>query len=343
MESKSLVRARTPLRISYAGGGTDVDPYKEKYGGIVLNSAINKYCHGTLRKRNDRAVGIKAIDLGIEVKYDSDASILFDGNLDLIKACIRHVQNLSSVRIGGFDIETFCDAPPGSGLGTSSAMVVTILGLIFRAYGIHKTAYEMAQMAWVIERRDMEMSGGFQDQFTACFGGTLNYMEFRKGFDVVVNQLKIDRNILNEFQERLSIFFTGGVHKSHDIINDQIKDEESKVHHLTEMKQMAGYMKDCLIKGNMDEMGTLLSHEWEIKKRLSSMISNKLIDDMEQAALGAGADGLKITGAGGGGMMLVLSDPTKKIAIGRALDSLGATPIDFDFVKPGMESWIVKS
>ena len=334
------VRARTPLRISYAGGGTDVDPFKEKYGGLVLNSAINRYCHGTLRKRSDDGISIKSHDLGIAVKYDSGASIMYDGNLDLIKAVIKHVQDKCTTKISGFDIETYCDAPPGSGLGTSSAVVVTILGLIYKAYGIYQDNYEIAKTAWIIERREMEMSGGFQDQFTAAFGGQLNFMEFRTGLDVIVNQLKVDRSVLNEFQESISLFFTGQLHKSHDIITDQVKDEESKVHHLQEMKMMAYHMKDCIMKGELHSFGELLLHEWQIKKRLSKMITNPLIESLEEAALNAGADGLKITGAGGGGMMMVYSDPNKKIEIGKALQKLGATAVDFEFVKTGMEAWI---
>lgn len=336
-----IVRARTPLRISYAGGGTDVDPFKDKYGGVVLNSAISKYCHGTLKTRDDESIGIHSIDLGISIVHEPGKSILYDGNLDLIKAVIRHIQNKASSKIGGFDIQTYCEAPPGSGLGTSSAVVVTIIGLLCRAYGIHMDSYDTAKMAWIIERRDMEMAGGFQDQFTAVFGGKLNYMEFRDGFDVVVNKLDVDRSVLNEFQSRLSMYFTGGLHKSHDIIKDQIKDEESKNHHLLEMKLMASHMKDCIMKGRLGSFGDLLLHEWQIKKRLSSMITNKAINEMEEVALEAGADGLKITGAGGGGMMLVASDPMKKLGIAKALGSLGAVPVDFEFVKPGLETWVV--
>lgn len=336
-----IVRSRTPLRISYAGGGTDVDPYKENYGGIVLNSAIDKYCHGTLKTRDDGAISITSHDLGISVKYNVDNSLMYDGNLDLIKAVIRHIQNNAMIKVNGFDIETFCDAPPGSGLGTSSAVVVTVLGLLCKAYGIHLTPYELAKKAWIIERMDLEMAGGFQDQFTAAFGGQLNYMEFRKGFEVVVNQLKVGRETLNEFQESLSIFFTGGLHKSHDIIKDQIKDEESKNHHLGHMKLLANQMKDCLMRGELKNFGKLLLEEWQTKKSLSSMITNDLINKMEYAAMEAGASGLKITGAGGGGMMLVYSEPTKRIKIGKALQAIGATPVDFEFVKPGMESWIV--
>jgi len=179
-----LIRAKAPLRISFAGGGTDVPPYPEKEGGCVLNATINKYAYGTLRPREDNQIKIESLDFGISVNYDVDEELIYDGKLDLVKAAIKKLEGQDST---GFDLFLHSNAPPGTGLGSSSTVMVALVGLLKEFKNMPLTDYEIANLAYIIERKELGIKGGLQDQYAATFGG-FNFIEFLKD-RVIVNPL----------------------------------------------------------------------------------------------------------------------------------------------------------
>ena len=299
-----LLRARAPLRVSFAGGGTDVPPYPAEQGGLVLSATINRYAYGTLRPREDRQIGIQSLDL------DAVASIALEDvrpngdRLDLIRAAVH---KLASDSPHGFDLFLHSAAPPGSGLGSSSAVVVTLVGLLSTHMKMPLTDYEKARLAYTVEREDLGLKGGTQDQYAAVFGG-FNFMEFRED-DVIVNPLRIAPDTIHELEYNLLLCFTGGTRVSDHIIDDQTSryrsQESSTLDGLQVQKELAVEMKNALLQGNLTEFGALLDRAWTYKKMMSPKITNDHIDELYDEAMRQGALGGKVTGAGGGGYMLL--------------------------------------
>jgi D-glycero-alpha-D-manno-heptose-7-phosphate kinase len=333
-----LLRARAPLRVSFAGGGTDVPPYPAQEGGLVLSATINRYAYGTLRPRNDRQIGIQSLDL------DTVASIALeearpDGDrLDLIKAAI---QKVASEAPHGFDLFLHSAAPPGSGLGSSSAVVVALVGLLSTYMKMPLTDYEKARLAYTVEREDLGLKGGTQDQYAAVFGG-FNFIEFRAD-DVIVNPLRIPPETIHELEYNLLLCFTGGTRASDHIIDDQTERYQSKesstVDGLRMQKELAVEMKNALLQGNLTDFGRLLDQAWVHKKMMSPRITNDHIDELYDEAMKSGAVGGKVTGAGGGGYMLLYCRYDTKHKVRAALAALGAEAVDFQFDHAGLTTW----
>jgi len=333
-----LLRARAPLRVSFAGGGTDVDPYPAEEGGLVLSATINRYAYGTLRPREDRQIGIQSLDL------DTVASIALeearpDGDrLDLIKAAIQKVAADSE---NGFDLFLHSAAPPGSGLGSSSAVVVALVGLLARHMDMPLTDHETARLAYTVEREDLGLKGGAQDQYAAAFGG-FNFIEFGAE-EVVVNPLAVDHETIAELEYNLLLCFTGGTRVSDHIIDDQTgryrSQESGTIDGLRMQKELAVEMKDSLLQGNLSEFGRQLDRAWEHKKKMSPKISNDHIDELYDEAKRNGAIGGKVTGAGGGGYMLLYCRYDSKHEVKSALAALGAEAVDFQFDHIGLTTW----
>ena len=338
--SASKIRAKAPLRISFAGGGTDVPPYPEREGGCVLNATIDHYAWGSLQPRNDGRIRIESLDLAISLDCLVENKLEFDGQLDLVKATLLRLQAQDSK---GFDVFLHSDAPPGSGLGSSSALVVGLVGLVKEFKNLPLTEYEVAQLAYSIERQDLRIQGGHQDQYASCFGG-FNFMEFYAD-RVIVNPLRIHQDIVNELEHNLLLCFTGTTRKSDRIIEDQTKRFEEKqgatLKALGEQKQLAIDMKNVLLRGRLDDFGDLLHSAWESKKKISPHISNNTIDEMYEAGRKSGVIGGKITGAGGGGYMLLYCEFQKKHKVIEALKRLGASPTEFAFENRGLQTWRV--
>jgi D-glycero-alpha-D-manno-heptose-7-phosphate kinase len=334
----STIRAKAPLRISFAGGGTDVPPYPEREGGCVLNATIDHYAWGSLQPRNDGRIRIESVDLAISFDCLVGSKLELDGKLDLVKATIVRLEAQNS---NGFDIFLHSDAPPGSGLGSSSALIVGLVGLVEEFKNSPQTDYEIAQLAWLIERQDLAIQGGHQDQYASSFGG-FNFMEFY-GDGVIVNPLRIHQDILNELEHNLLLCYTGTTRRSDKIIEDQTRrfeeNQEDTVRALGEQKQLAVDMKNALLMRRLDDFGDLLHSSWESKKHISPRISNDWINEMYEAARNNGAIGGKITGAGGGGYMLLYCDFQKKHIVAEALKRLGAVPTKFTFESRGMQTW----
>jgi D-glycero-alpha-D-manno-heptose-7-phosphate kinase len=333
-----LLRARAPLRVSFAGGGTDVPPYPAEQGGLVLSATINRYAYGTLRPRQDRQIGIQSLDL------DAVASIALEDvqpngdRLDLIRAAVH---KLASDSPHGFDLFLHSAAPPGSGLGSSSAVVVTLVGLLSTHMKMPLTDYEKARLAYTVEREDLGLKGGTQDQYAAVFGG-FNFMEFRED-DVIVNPLRISPDTIHELEYNLLLCFTGGTRVSDHIIDDQTSryrsQESSTLDGLQVQKELAMEMKNALLQGNLTEFGALLDRAWAYKKMMSPKITNDHIDELYDEAMRQGALGGKVTGAGGGGYMLLYCHYDTKHKVRAALSALGAEAIDFQFDHAGLTTW----
>ena len=335
-----MIRAKAPLRLSFGGGGTDVSPFKEREGGCVLSATINRYTHGTLRARGDSQVRIEALDFGTSVDYDIREVPSYDGKLDLAKAAIKV---MLADAVAGFDLFLHSDVPPGSGLGSSSAVVVTLVALLAQHAKLKLTDYEIAELAYRIERHELGIRGGYQDQYAAAFGG-FNFIEF-SGNRVTVNPLRVHPDSVSELELNLLLGYAGAPRFSSHIIEDQVgryeRGEQASVQSLRRLKELAIQMKAALLQGRLTEFAQLLHEEWMAKKQLSDRISTPYVEALYEAARNAGALGGKVAGAGGGGFMMLYCPFDKKPAIARCLRDLGCTIFDFSFTEAGVRTWMV--
>ncbi len=334
-----LYRAKAPLRVSFAGGGTDVAPFPDREGGLVLSATINRYAHGVMRPRTDGIVSVESLDLGTALQYGADDPVHYDGELDLVKAAIRRVAQLDEAR--GIDLSLNTSAPPGSGLGASSALMVSLIGLLRDFHRLVLTDYEVAELAWEVERLDLGLKGGLQDQYAAAFGG-FNFIEFHAD-RVIVNPLRIPRTTIDELEANLLLCFTGTTRVGDGIIDDQTKRYESSqadtMDGLRMQKDLAVAMKDALLRGQLTAFGELLGTAWEYKKRMSPKITTPMIDEAYAEAIAHGAIGGKITGAGGGGFMLFYCRPGERHRVADRLSLMGLQETEFAFEPEGMRTW----
>jgi D-glycero-alpha-D-manno-heptose-7-phosphate kinase len=335
--TRPRIRARAPLRISFAGGGTDVPPFPALEGGCVLSATIDRYAHGSLVPRTDRVVTIESVDFKTTTEMTLDSEILCDGSLDLIKAAVRRFGRDGT---NGYDLVLRSSAPPGSGLGSSSTMMVALTGLLAEHYGAHMDTYRTAELAYAIEREDLGIAGGMQDQYAATFGG-FNFIEFSDR--VLVNPLRIRDELVLELELSLLLCFTGITRDSARVIEDQTRRTTSgagdTLGGLRAQKELAVAMKAALLTGELNDFGALMGEAWSQKKRMSPFISNEHIDELYELALSKGALGGKITGAGGGGYILLYCDFTKKHRVMEALEFAGAEVSEFAFDSRGLMTW----
>ncbi len=268
-----VVRSRAPLRLSFAGGGTDVAPFPETEGGAVLSATIDRYAYGSLTPRADQRISVHSLDLGMSLDFDARAEPSFDGRLDLVKAAVRRLGGDSS----GFDLLLRSSAPPGSGLGSSSTMLVALVGLLREHHRLPLTDYEVAELAYQAERVDLRIRGGHQDHYAATFGG-FNFIEF--GERVIVNPLRVKDSVVDELQLNLLLCWTGTTRQSARIIEDQTArlagGELETLAGLRAQKELAVSMKSALLRGELSEFGSLLGEAWKQKKRMSPLDRHRL-------------------------------------------------------------------
>lgn len=337
-----LIRSKAPLRISFCGGGTDVSPYLEERGGVVLSATIDKYAYATLCPRDDLSITVRSLDYNFVAKYNLDEVLPYDGNLDLVKAVINHLNKGNNTK--GLDFFLHSDAPPGSGLGSSSAIVVSLIGLFKHWLHLPLTNYEIAELAYKIERIDMGIKGGKQDQYAATFGG-FNFIEFYKEV-TIVNPLRIPADVLNELHYNLLLCYTGKTRLSAGIIDTQVRNyvqrKEEAVRAMDELKAITIEMKNALLRGQLTEFGALLHDAWENKKKMAQQISNPFIDELYETARKNGALGGKVSGAGGGGYMFFYCPFDRKHLVAEALEKMGAQVVDFNFDFCGLQTWEVR-
>jgi len=337
-----IVRSTAPLRLGLAGGGTDVSPYCDKYGGMVLNATINLYTHCTIEETSDGIISINSYDSNCFKSYDSSESLEIDGDASLIKGVYNRVQKDFKPGRKSFKITTYSDAPAGSGLGTSSTMVVCVLKAFTEWLYLPLGDYEMASLAYEIERKDLGLSGGKQDQYAATFGG-FNFMEFNKEGTVIVNPLKIKRWVIDELEASIVLYFTGASRSSAAIIDEQKKNaSEGKIDVIDAMnkiKASAIDMKVAVLKGDVDSFASIIKASWEEKKKMARSITNPMIQEAMDTALSSGAKAGKVSGAGGGGFIIFAVDPTRRIDVINALQQLGGTVMPFQFSDGGAHGW----
>lgn len=342
-----LIRSKAPLRISFAGGGTDVSPFPEERGGAVLNCAIDKYAYTTLwaRPNGEATTTVHSLDYNLNVQYHRPDDLTYNGELDLVKAALRRLRrDGEGARESSLELFLHSDAPPGTGLGTSSTIAVALVGAFQQWLREPWTPYEVAEIAYGIERVELGIKGGRQDQYAAAFGG-FNFMEF--GADrTVVNPLRIPPDVLNELTYRLLLCYTGTSHYSNDIIERQQRSytegRKSTVEALQATKQLAIDMKNELLRGNIDEMGRLLDAGWQLKKQFTDGISNPRIDAFYEQARSHGALGGKLVGAGGGGYILLFCDFQRRNEVARAVGQAGGSVVDFAPEPHGLQTWVVR-
>lgn len=341
-----IYRSKAPLRIGLAGGGTDVSPYSDLYGGAILNASIALYAHATIEPLTENKIILEAFDRNEQQQFEWQPMLPIDGKLDLLKGVYNRIQKDHSFALPGLRLSTFVDAPAGSGLGTSSTLVVAILGTFAAMLKLPLNEYQLAKYAYDIERNDLQMAGGKQDQYAATFGG-VNYMEFEANDKVIVNQLRIKPEYLHELENNLVLYFTATSRESAAIIKEQVKNvednNEKSIEAMHRLKEQAKMMKEALLQGKMDEIGLILDYGFEQKRNMAANISNSEIEKVYQAARAAGATGGKISGAGGGGFMIFYCPGNTRYTVIKTLNSFGGAVRDYSFTKYGLTTWTAPS
>ena len=274
-----LIRSKAPLRLGLAGGGTDISPYCDEYGGVVLNVTIDMYAYCTIEPTNNNKIIFIASDRNEKEELDSKEKLDINNKLLLHKGIYNKIiEKYNQGKALSFKMTTYSDAPAGSGLGSSSTMVIAFVEWLNLPLG----DYEIVHLAYEIEREDLKLTGGKQDQFSATFGG-FNLMEFFSENKVIVNPLKVKRWIKNEIENSLILYYTGTSRESAKIIDDQINNVKNKTEKslegMQELKKTAIDMKNAILTGNFENLTNCLKDSWESKKKMSNSISNQLIEE----------------------------------------------------------------
>jgi D-glycero-alpha-D-manno-heptose-7-phosphate kinase len=337
-----IIRSKAPLRLGLAGGGTDVSPYSDIYGGAVLNATVSLYAYASIVPSPGGKIILHSVDKGTRLSLKTAANLKTDGHLDLVKGVYNRVIRDYGIKPQSFTLTTFVDAPAGSGLGTSSTLVTAVLGAFTEWFRLPLGEYDLARLAYEIERHDLGMAGGKQDQYAATFGG-VNFMEFSEHGKVIVNPLRIKEQILNELSNNIILFYTKTSRISSAIIEKQQKNVnegmKKSVMAMHKIKELAVKMKEAVLKGDLDMIGELLNQSWQYKKQMASGISNPEIDKIYNAAMKAGATGGKISGAGGGGFMFFYCPGNTRYDVISALEKFGGHARRYQFTTRGLETW----
>ena len=341
-----IVRARAPLRLGLAGGGTDVSPYCEMHGGCVLNATIDCYAYAVIKTLDEPVLRFIATDQQTEKVKTISEPLVLNGRFNLHKAVynhmIRHYNDGSPIAM---ELSTFCDAPAGSGLGSSSTLVVVMIRAFAELLSLSLDDYDIAYLAFKIERIDCGLQGGRQDQYSATFGG-FNFMEFYADNRAVINQLRIKEWIVCELEASLVLFYTGVSRESAKIIAEQIENMERGTEEAMEamhgIKREAVVMKECLLKGDFEGIVESMRLGWESKKRSALTVSNPHIEGIYNAAIGAGALAGKVSGAGGGGFMMFFVPTERRMDLIRTLNGFEGKTSNCHFTKHGMQAWRVR-
>jgi len=337
-----LFRSKAPLRIGLAGGGSDVSPYSDKYGGAILNATISLYAHANIQPLQEPKIIMESLEREEQQEFPLNDELPIDGKLDLLKGVYNRIRKDWMTEPMGFRLSTHVDVPAGSGLGTSSTLTVAILGAFIEWLRLPLGSYDVAQYAYSIERQDLQMAGGKQDQYAATFGG-VNYMEFYENNKVIVNPLRIDKPYLNELENNLLLYFTQTTHVSSDIIKEQqqnvMNNQSDSMQAMHKIKAQAIEMKEALLTGQINRIGEIFDEGFIYKKQMAHNISNDRLDKIYEEAKLAGATGGRISGAGGGGFMLFYCPDNKKFQVMKSLARMGGHFYPYRFVKEGLFTW----
>ena len=339
-----IIRSKAPLRLGLAGGGTDVAPYCDIYGGAILNATISMYAYATIIPKDDGTITFHSIDKQIQKTYPSVSQLDTTHEMALLAGIYNRIVADYTHKPLSFELITYVDAPPGSGLGTSSTLVVAIIGAFCEWLKLPLGEYEIASLAYSIERCDLAMAGGKQDQYSATFGG-VNYMEFYDNEKVIVNPLRIRTDYLDELSHNVILYNTKTSRISSSIIERQSENVKNKsgktIEAMHVLKEQSQQMKEALLTGNLIKIGEILDHSWQFKKQMAEGITNAQIDEIYLAAIKAGATGGKISGAGGGGFMFFYCPANTRHKVIDALKSFGGNIKRYEFTNKGLTTWTI--
>ena len=339
-----IYRSKAPLRIGLAGGGTDVSPYSDLYGGAILNATVSLYAYANIELNDTEEVHFESIDYKSKEVIHKNSPVVFNGLLDLHKGVYERIRKQFPGMPPGFKLSTFVDAPAGSGLGTSSTLVVAIVGAFVEMLKLPLGEYDIAHLAYEIERKDLKMAGGKQDQYAATFGG-VNYMEFFGDEQVIVNPLRVKQQYLFELENNLLLYYTATSRESARIIEKQsqnvVDKKASSIEAMHQLKQQSQRMKEALLKGRLHEIGEILDFGFQQKRMMAEGISNDRMEEIYLAAKNAGATGGKISGAGGGGFMIFYCPANTKFAVMAKLNEFGGHCKSYQFVDHGLTTWTI--
>lgn len=340
-----IVRARAPLRLGLAGGGTDVSPYCDIHGGYVLNATIDRYAYAVIKTLDEPVIRFVATDQQTEKVKVFDEPLVLNGKLDLHKAVYNYmIKHYNGGHPVPLELSTFCDAPAGSGLGSSSTLVVVMIRAFVELLNLPLDDYTIAHLAYKIERIDCDLQGGRQDQYTATFGG-INFMEFYAENRAIINPLRIKNWIICEMEASLILFYTGVSRESAKIIADQSNNVKDGLSNTLEamhgIKKEALLMKECLLKGDFGGIVESMRQGWENKKRSAKTVTNPRINNIYNAAINAGALAGKVSGAGGGGFMMFFAPTERRMDVIRTLHQFEGQVSNCHFTKHGSEAWRV--
>lgn len=338
-----MIKSKAPLRLGLAGGGTDVSPYSDLYGGAILNATISSYAYATIEPLDNGKIEFVSGSADNVFMHSASMELPLDNRACELQCGVynRIVKQFTKKPLS-FRMTTWIDAPQGSGLGTSSTLVVAILGAFKEWLNLPLGQYDIAHMAFEIERIEMGMAGGKQDQYAATFGG-VNFLEFLANDKVIVNPLTVKPDVLSELEMNLLLYFTETKRESANIIAHQVENVKQKnteaIEATHKLKEQALLMKECLLRGETDRIGEVLNLGWLNKKKMAAAISNTLLDNIYEAALAAGATGGKISGAGGGGFMFFYCPGTTRLQVAKALEQFGGRTKSFTFTNHGLTTW----
>ena len=335
-----IIRSKCPLRLGFAGGGTDLPVYSDVHGGCVLNATISLFVHCTLIPNKTGEIGFFAQDMGISEVLGSQAELPLSGDLSLFKGIYNRIIRDFNVGPLSFNLYTYSDVASGSGLGGSSALVVAILSCFREWLNLPLGDHDIALLAYKIEREDLNIIGGAQDQYAATFGG-FNFMEFSSEHRVIVNPLRVKSSVILELEESTLLYFTGVTRKA-----GQIEEEKSRVLNNSEslnamhrLKEDAIMMKEFLLRGDIKSFSTTIQEAWLAKKAVSPIVSNDEIEKVFELGLDAGAISGKVSGAGGGGFMFFMVDPVQKLRLKNVMSQQMGRVLEFNFVNDGVRAW----
>lgn len=339
---RMIYRSKAPLRIGLAGGGTDVSPYADEFGGAILNATINLYAYASIEPIEENGIILHSFDQKKELRYIWTNQLPIDGILDLLKGVYNCIQRDYALPLTGFRLSTFIDAPAGSGLGASSTLVVAVIGAFAEMLKLPLGDYDIAHYAYEIERNYLGLAGGRQDQYAATFGG-VNFMEFSERDKVIVNPLRIRKEYLYELEHNMVLYFTNTSRQSAIIIREQQQNvhdkNETSIGAMHQLKEQARMMKEALLKGRLHEIGEILDFGFQQKQLMAANISNPALESIYQTAKSAGASGGKISGAGGGGFFIFYCPDNNRYAVMEALQKLGGQVRSFSFTTHGLTTW----
>lgn len=341
-----IVRSKAPFRIGLAGGGTDVSPYSDLYGGCILNATISLYAQANIETRSDNKIVFQIPQSGELYTFDSVEELPILGDkADLMKGIYNRIVRDFVKAPLSFTLTCSLEVPFGSGLGTSSTLAVAILGAYAEWLSLPLGEYDLAYLAYLIERVDLKQAGGKQDQYAAAFGG-FNFMEFGADDKVIVNPLRVRNEIINELSNNLLLYYTNSSRNSGDIIVEQQKNVKAKntksIEAMHQIKQQAYEIKEAILKNNLDAIGDILHAGWTYKKNMAEGISTPFFEEIYDTATKAGASGGKISGAGGGGYVFFYCPRNSRFEVAKALETLGGRVQPYSFTKKGLETWKIR-